>query len=154
MKHLSHSSPRLPRVAVVVFCLSVASGCAVADPACGGINSKACAASAINDGNFERAFEILFPLANAGDAESQTTIALLISNGYGVEEAKGASRERRQLLALPWIRKAAIGSDPKAVSWLADGYKHGWFGFPIDPKRENCLRSAAAVNGSAAECLK
>lgn len=145
---------RLLSTAAVALQLSTASTSALADPACGGTNPKACAASAVGAGELEKAYELLLPLATAGDAESQTALALLIANGHGASEARAASRDERQMLALPWIRRAAIGADPKATAWLADGYQHGWFGFQVNPVKEKCLRDAAVARRSSTTCLE
>ena len=154
MKRLNLSGLDVTRWFMVCGVLLGMLGCAVAAPPCVDGNLKQCGANAINQGDFDGAYELLLSVGNSGDAESQITIALLISNGYGLQEAKLASRERRQLLALPWIERAADGGNLQAINWLADGYRFGWFGFKVDSEREKCLRSAAKNKIAVAYCRK
>lgn len=131
--------------------VALSTGCTQAAPKCG--DAKACAAEAMVAGNLDSAYRLLLPLAEAGDAESQVSIALILVNGGGMAEAKHGSKERRDMLALPWIRRAAIGANRQAIYWLADGYKYGWFEFSVDKVKEACLRKAGGEKRSAASCL-
>ncbi len=140
-------------VSLLVLACVVICRASIGAPDCRGMAPKDCATEAINREDYGKAYLVLLGLANKGDAESQMGVALLIANGHGDARSGGASTEERKILALPWIRKAAIGGNKQATSWLADGFKYGWFGFPVSQEKESCLRRAADSAKSAALCL-
>lgn len=134
--------------------LANVAGCAPTDP-CGGEPRLACASQLIAKDKFDEAYASLLPMANEGNSEAQLGIALIVANGHGEAAAKGADLPTRQRLAYPWIVKAAKQGESQAISWLADGYKFGWFGFAVNAEIEQCLRQVVKQRvGSVDACQK
>jgi TPR repeat protein len=79
--------------------------------------------AAMDDGRHEEAFAMLWPLAQAGNAEAQTGIGVCLVTGMGVaQDAKGALR---------WFEKAAAQGHTRAAFNLARMYAQG-IGVPQD----------------------
>ena len=118
-------------------------GCVSADVCNKNENIKECASRLMSSDRFDEAYAALAPLATRGDSEAQLAVAMLVAGGHGDDAAKGSDDKTRKLLAFPWIEKAANGGETQAILWLADGYKFGWFGLPVNLKIEECLREVA-----------
>jgi hypothetical protein len=73
--------------------------------------SAATGVAAYDKGEYQRAYEILKPLALKGDATAQNTLGLLYANGKGVT--------RNDATAVYWFRQAAGQDHEKAQRNLA-----------------------------------
>jgi hypothetical protein len=114
---------------------------------------ETCVAHHIAQGRHDSAFIALLPFAKKGNAEAQIGLALLISAGHGLDNAKKADQRTREKLALPWVERAAASNHRDALNWLADGYKFGWFGFAKDASLSQCIRVIAPQgSGSVEKC--
>ena len=134
------------------FLLTSIAGCASVD-LCGDEPRLACASRLIASDRFDEAYATLLPMANANSGEAQLAIAMIVANGHGEATAKGADVQTRQRAAYPWIEKAAKNGETQAISWLADGYKHGWFGLVVNTEMEQCLRQIVKQRiGSVERC--
>lgn len=113
--------------------------------------------SAYNAADYERAFEIWYPLADENDAKAQTAIAFLYLKGLGVTQD--------DVRAADWYRRAARLGRPEAQFFLGSLYylgrgvpqndtlAHVWCEIALArgmPQGLNC-RDAASARMTAAE---
>ena len=83
--------------------------------------------AAYKAGNYQKAFKLLKPLAEQGNAFAQTRIGNMYNNGHGVSEDNKEAEK--------WYRKAAeqgdvgaqtnLGSHVSPRSWSASGFHGG-----------------------------
>lgn len=106
------------------------------------------AKEAADQGNFDEAYKIILPLAEAGDAELQFQISILLS----AHVINSVPNDRQQRLAILWLRKSANLGWRRAIDRLADAYKWGWMGLPLDSELANCYREAVASPSGVAKC--
>ncbi|BBM03561.1 hypothetical protein [Microbulbifer sp. GL-2] len=102
------------------------------------VPAKDKAAQYVEAGNFDKAYKVLLPIAQAGDAEAQFGLAMLISNGYG--SAQGKSDAEQDKLVLHWLKLSTKGGNEKTRLWLADSYSNGWYGLEKNQELSNCYR--------------
>ncbi len=95
--------------------------------------AKALISKEINEGNFDKAYELIVNGIYSTDPELQHTLALLISNGYG-----SVSEGERDAVALQWIVKSAKQDYSDSVMWLSDSFRNGWFGLDVDIAAADC----------------
>lgn len=67
--------------------------------------------SAYKDGNYEKAFELLFPLAQEGNVSAQSVLGTLYLEGQGTAQNVDEARK--------WFRRAALKGDSSAQFNLA-----------------------------------
>ena len=132
--------------------------------------------AAVEQGDYERAFEIFLPLAEAGDAEAQYNLAILYRGGHGVakdlqkshqwflraaEQGIAAAQyhlgymydtgegvEQSDRYAFLWYRKAAEQGNPQAQTNLGVLYANG-SGVAQDLKLAYVWFNLAAAQGYA-----
>src|SRR5260370_41239633 len=73
---------------------------------------------ALDRKDFKHAFEILEPLARAGDAPAQRLVGRMYQEGTGVE--------RNPSTALDWLKKAAEQGEAEAQLAVGQIYRFGW----------------------------
>ena len=94
--------------------------------------------AAYEEGDYETAYNIWLPLAEAGDTDSQF--------GMGHFYRFGDDRPVNMARALQWFAKAAKQGHVTSLKWLGDIYAGGE-GMPKDLKRAECLYIHAAQRG-------
>jgi TPR repeat protein len=97
---------------IISLCLAILSGCATApDPA---VDETALtlteAHKAYNAKEYKKVFQLLFPLAAAGNDKAQYALGYLFYHGMGVE------KNERQ--AMHWVQQAAAKGNLKAIQAL------------------------------------
>jgi TPR repeat protein len=95
---------------------------------------------AFNSNEYDAAFAIWQPLADAGDAESQYGLGMMYGNGFGVA--------MDDALALKWYGLAAEQGHSGAMCNLAVMHQNGW-GVPLNEEEAVRLYSLAAEQGVA-----
>jgi len=150
--HSGHSSAWLIRTWVLSWALFATSTAAQSIDDQDIKRMEVAVAIAVQEGDFDRALALMMPFAEKGNPDVQHAVGIIIAGGQAPKEAREASPRARESMALPWIRKAAVGGNRQSMSWLADGYKWGRFNLPIDSKREQCWRKAAVGGGSPTLC--
>jgi TPR repeat protein len=95
---------------------------------------------AFNSNEYDTAFAIWQPLAEAGDAESQYGLGMMYGNGFGVA--------MDDALALKWYGLASEQGHTGALCDLAVMHQNGW-GVPINEPEAIRLYSLAAEQGVA-----
>ena len=104
----------LPRILVLAgLCLALVTQ-ALADDYSDGV-------SALNDGNYQRALQLLLPLAEKGEPKAQWKLGLVYHLGLGVQENDAKARE--------WLTKSAQQGNADAQYQLGHLYAFG-FGVP------------------------
>lgn len=73
---------------------------------------------AMVEGDYEKALDLLMPLAIEGDPEAQNAVGVLYMEGWGVD------RDYRE--AMSWLRKSAEQGDAIAYFNLGKMYENGW----------------------------
>ena len=81
-------------------------------------NNHSKANAAHRKGDYDRAFNIWFPLAADGDPPSQFAIAIYFHRGHGRAPDIGE--------ALTWYYRSAVGGYPRAMFNLGIAYWEGW----------------------------
>jgi len=94
--------------------------------------------AAFNSTEYDKAFAIWQPLAEAGDAESQFGLGMMYGNGFGVP--------MDDALALKWYGLAADQGHANALCNLAVMYQNGW-GVPANEDEAMRLYLLAAEQG-------
>ncbi|MCG7873497.1 MAG: SEL1-like repeat protein [Candidatus Thiodiazotropha lotti] len=97
---------------IIALCLAILSGCATSpDPS---VDETALilteAHKAYNAKEYKRVFQLLFPLAAAGNDKAQYALGYLFYHGMGVE------KNERQ--AMHWVQQAAAQGNRKAIQAL------------------------------------
>jgi TPR repeat protein len=59
---------------------------------------------------YEKVFQLVFPLAASGNAQAQYTLGYLYFNGFGIEKS--------EVQAMQWIQRAAAQGHKKAIQAL------------------------------------
>lgn len=95
---------------------------------------------AFNSNEYDAAFAIWQPLADAGDAESQYGLGMMYGNGFGVA--------MDDALALKWYGLAAEQGHSGAMCNLAVMHQNGW-GVPLNEEEAVRMYSLAAEQGVA-----
>ena len=129
---------RNPASRVAAFGLAVAISLVAATGAAAG--DFRAGRSAYNMSQFKKAFEIWQPLAEQGDAKSQSSIAYLYLRGLGVERDNASAAE--------WYGKAAAQGRPEAMYFLGTLYLMG-HGVPRDYVRAYVSCDNAVAHGIA-----
>ncbi len=88
--------------------------------------------------DYHRVYQLLGPLAKAGDAEAQYRLAGLYRAGRGVS--------RNPMLAAEWLKRAANQGYARAQHGLGSMYLNGW-GVAVDLARARYWFEAAAAQG-------
>ena len=115
------------------------------------------AVTAIGNEEYEKAYELLCPLADEGNAEAQNSLGLLYVNGLGVEQdpTKGLSlimkaanqgHEEARSNAYTLCYAEAQDGNLGAMHNVAYMCLHGWGG-EVDPNNCIALLEVAATNG-------
>jgi len=112
---------RIKSTAPFIILFFLVLGCAVSD-------EKNLVAEAIEQGNYNSAYNLALTGAKKGDPELQHAVAMLLSNGYGGD----INTDERNTDILLWLNKSAEQGFPDSINWLSDAYKNGWFGLRID----------------------
>lgn len=101
------------------------------------------AGAAFDRGDYEEAFRLLVPQAQAGDMSAQSTLGAMYLTGLGVtkDESKAAY----------WSRKAAEGGNAKAQANLGLIYLHGRGVPQDDAQAADWLRKAASQGNASAQ---
>jgi TPR repeat protein len=99
---------------------------------------------AYNSTEYDTAFAIWQPLAEAGDVESQYGLGMMYGNGFGVA--------MDDALALKWYGMAAEQGHSGAQCNLAVMYQNGW-GVPLNEEEAVHLYTLAAEQGVAEAML-
>jgi TPR repeat protein len=89
--------------------------------------------------NYQQAFILLHPLAQAGNPQAQVIIANMYHLGLGMN--------KNILLAIQWYNKAAIQGEPLACNNLATIYFLGDDGIPPDEIQAHKWWQYAVNNG-------
>jgi TPR repeat protein len=92
-----------------------------------------------NSGNYSRAFALILPIAEAGDAEAQCLIANLYQVGWGVDCNIN--------LAIKWYEKSAKQGYGVASNNLAEIFFEGENGTNIDIEKALFWRAKAIEQG-------
>lgn len=123
---------RLMLFVIILISLSGTFACADMDKD----DVKKLGSEAIEQEDYNRAYELWIEGAKKGDPELQHAIALLISNGYGPVPEKD-----RDAVTLEWLKKSADQDFPDSINWIADSYKNGWHGLEKNQVKASCWRS-------------
>jgi TPR repeat protein len=104
-------------MAVTLLCLAIFTGCATSpDPE---VDETALtleeAHKAYSAKEYKKVFQLLFPLAAAGNAEAQYALGYLFYHGLGVE------KNERQ--AMHWVQRSASQGNRKALQALDQSKK-------------------------------
>jgi uncharacterized protein len=102
------------------------------------------AVSAVKEGDYATALQLLRPLADSGDARAQFNLGYLYANGWGVPQDYTE--------AVSWYRKAADQGLPAAQHYLGIAYANG-DGVPQDDAEAARWYRLAAEQGYAAAQL-
>jgi TPR repeat protein len=93
----------------------------------GDADVRSLATIAIENGEYNKAYDLIIDGAKNGDRELQHTVALIVYNGYGP-----IKEQDRNEVVLEWLLKSAELGFPDSIAWLADAYENGWFGLEKD----------------------
>ncbi|ROR34617.1 tetratricopeptide repeat protein [Inmirania thermothiophila] len=118
-------------------CLALMLGLAAAGAAWAGPYEDGVAA--FTRGDYQRAFALFKPLADAGDARAQVRLGIMYFNGQGVAEDEGE--------ALRWFRSAAEAGDADGAFRLGYLYAYGY----AEPEEGTAQEAAARWYRRAAE---
>ncbi len=103
------------------------------------------ARTAVNTRDFDRAYQLLRPLAEQGNAEAQYNLGVLYRTGRGVTKDYSA--------AFTWFGKAAAQAHAQAQYNLGVLYLNGW-GTAADPDQARHWLELAAAQGVAIASTK
>jgi TPR repeat protein len=103
---------------------------------------------AVGRGDFDGAYEIARPLAAAGDAEAEFTLALILAGGHG-DPSPFKSRDEA---SVHWLRLSAYAKCEQALERLSASYAHGWSGAPKDLQLAKCFKTAIADKSLITKC--
>jgi TPR repeat protein len=103
---------------------------------------------AAEKGDFNRVYELLLPLAEAGDAKAQFSIAVYLVNRV-ITSIPG---DRQAPLAVEWLRKSAKLGWIDAMEVLSNTYAAEWAVIPRDSELAECYRDAASGRVNVATC--
>jgi TPR repeat protein len=144
--HLSHTS------ALLVGGLILLLGCDTSDgpqeARCDPRQADAKGEAALERGDVEAAVEAARGCAEAGLAEYQFTLALLLN-----DDVEDASKPKRDAEVLEWLRAAASQGHTEAASQLAFFHRWGHVGLPKDEEMALCWDRVAEGQEAASECL-
>lgn len=103
--------------------------------------------------DYARAYELLLPLAQAGDTDAQFSLSALIPPDAGLLPKQDMIRTS-ELIELVWLRKAAYGGSEAAITMLANDYATGSNDLPKDQRVSECYRKVAAHVVRITECQR
>ncbi len=86
-------------------------------------------------------YDLYLPCAQAGDAEAQLNIAILIIGDID-REIVDKGKEERELVGRDWLVRAARGGAPEAAAMLAAAYRYGRYSLPKNEKLATCWDEA------------
>jgi len=92
---------------------------------------------AIEYGDYQRAYDLLLPYAESGNAEAQFSIGLLVGWGFG-EETSRSSISSREKASLEWLFRAAANGHRKAAKLVSKAYAEGWGRMSVDNGLSRC----------------
>jgi TPR repeat protein len=89
----------------------------------------------VEEGNLEEGRRLFTPLAHAGNARAQRSLA----TSYLGQGSKESDRE-----GVRWLKLAAAQREPTALELLAQAYRRGWWGLPQDQQEAARLEKELA----------
>lgn len=107
---------------------------------------------AIQAGDFDRAIEMVLPMAFAGDPEAEFAVGDLALLWLEAEAPKEPSKYTLEE-AVAWIRKAAAKGLPQAAGFLRSGYEWGRYTLPKNAELAECWRRVEDGEQDASVCL-
>ena len=107
--------------------------------------------AAVERGDWERAYEIALPYAEAGNIEAQWMVGLLLE-GEEDDGFLGLSKDERLSEAFRWIATVAKRGHDLAARAVADSYENGWNGRVVEAVLAECWGRVANGEKKASEC--
>lgn len=107
--------------------------------------------SAVESGDYGKAYDLTYPFAESGDPEAQFSLGLFLGWGFG-HDSENPSEQEREQRSLLWIKKAAVQGHDKATKLMSDAYAHGWYGLSKDEQLSLCWKEANNNPIKAKEC--